>query len=101
MLTILHRQPDGGEVIFPANRIECIQPEGQECVPAIGHRFRVWSDDSILGPGADFEITIEAPFGAIFVMNRHGSTVAHYLAERTFVHAVAAQADPAALAQAA
>ena len=94
MLTILHRQPDGGEVLFPANRIECLQPDGEQCVPAIGHRFKIWSDDTIMGPGGEFEISIEGPFGAVFVMNKHGSTVARYLATHTHAY-VAAQVQAA------
>jgi hypothetical protein len=77
MLTILHRQPNGAETIFQAKRIERLQPSGEQCVPAIGNRFRVWLDegDEVIG-----EITIEQPFGAVFVMNKNGSTVARYLA---------------------
>jgi hypothetical protein len=100
MLTILHRQPDGGEVLFPAHRIECLQPDGEQCVPAIGNRFIVWGEDCPDRPGGPFEITIEAPFGAVFVMNKHGSTVARYLARQLGCEA-ATQADPSALAEAA
>lgn len=73
MLTILHRQPNGAEALFQATRIERLQPDGEQCVPAIGNRFRVWNDDIAA------EITIEQPFGAVFVMNKNGSTVARYL----------------------
>ena len=78
MLTILHRQPNGSEVVFSANQIQRMQPEGEETCPAIGKTFRVWRED--MG-GVQCEITIEKPFGAVFVMNKHGSTVARYLAQ--------------------
>ncbi len=79
MLTVLWRKADGAERIFPAHQIERLQAKGEQCVPAKGDRFKIWSDDGEL-PGP-FEITLEAPFGALFVMNRDGQTVARYLVE--------------------
>jgi hypothetical protein len=78
MLTVLWRKPDGAEMLFSAERIERTQPEGEQCCPAIGKWFKVWTEPGDL-PGP-FEINIEAPFGAVFVMNKYGATVARYMA---------------------
>lgn len=100
MLTILHRQANGAEAIFSARRIERLQPKGEECIPAIGNRFKVYTDDDDMN---EFEIRLENPFGAVFVMNKNGSTVARYLASHGFVtdkQRAAQDADFQAAAQA-
>ena len=84
MLTILHRQNDGSERLFMAESIEAVQPKGEQCVPVRIGRFRYrGAVDDI--PSGEFEIG--QPFGAVFVMNDQGATVAKYMAPPAPVNA--------------
>lgn len=78
MLTVMHRGPDGTERIFEAESVSRFPPEGEKSVPATG---KVWAAGVTLGsvPGDALELDISEPFGAVFVMNRFGSTVARYV----------------------
>lgn len=75
MLTVLHRGPDGSERIFEAESVTRYPPEGEQSVPPMG---------KIVGTGVagfpDETVTLAViePFGAVFVMNRYGQTVARY-----------------------
>lgn len=79
MLTILWRKPDGGEKLFMAENIERLQPDGEECVPALGGFIAHGVHDGGL-PSDYFQFDIKEPFGAVFVMNDTGKTVARYFA---------------------
>jgi hypothetical protein len=79
MLTVLWRKPDGGEQIFAAETIHRLQPEGEQCVPARG-KFLAHGVTCSGVPADYFEFDIEGPFGAVFVMNATGQTVARYMA---------------------
>lgn len=77
MLTVLHRGPDGSERTFEAESVARFNRDGEECVPAIGEvRATGVMLDGV--PGETITLDISQPFGAVFVMNRHGSTVARY-----------------------
>ena len=78
MLTVLHRGPDGSERIFEAESVTRYPPEGEQSVPPLG----VVRAHGIVGQGPSdcIELDIAAPFGAVFVMNRFGQTVARYTA---------------------
>jgi len=77
MLTVLLRGKDGNEQIFEAETLHRINPEGEQCVPAVGS-FIAHGASVNTGPTDYFEFDIEGPFGAVFVMNSKGTTVARY-----------------------
>lgn len=79
MLTVLHRGPDGSERYFEAETVTRFAPEGEESVPALG-KIRASGVRLDEVPGTVIELALEKPFGAVFVMNRYGATVAKYLA---------------------
>lgn len=81
MLTILHRGPDGSERVMEAETITRYPPEGEQSIPPLGRVVvsGVRIDDV---PGHAIDLDISAPFGAVFVMNRHGATVAQYIDHR-------------------
>lgn len=77
MLTVLWRKHDGSEMLFAAESVE--RDAGSEAqVPACGAFWArgVKFSDS---PDGDYRFAIEQPFGAVFVMNAEGRTVARYL----------------------
>lgn len=78
MLTVLHRAPDGSERYFEARTVRRVNPDGVECIPASG-TIKAYGD--FFGSDIDAEqiLDISGPFGAVFVMNRHGATVARYV----------------------
>ena len=76
MLTIMHRKADGSELLFEAESVARAQPEGEQCVPARG-KFIAYGCPHPL-PGGERHFEIEEPFGAVFVMNKTGATVARY-----------------------
>lgn len=77
MLTVLHRKADGSEEIFEAVSVSRQQKgEGLEQIPALG-KFVIKGAYGDENNEPVFEIA--SPFGAIFVMNRYGATVARYL----------------------
>ena len=79
MLTILHRSASGAEQIFTAETIHRLQKGDEQCVPAQGPFLA--HGVTISGSPADYhQFDIEAPFGAVFVMNEKGATVARYMA---------------------
>lgn len=80
MLTILHRAPDGAEAIFSAEKLQRTNPRGEQCVPAMGSFVAHGVTISGL-PDHIYEFEIMGPFGAVFVMNDKGKTVASYFAE--------------------
>lgn len=80
MLTILWRKPDGSEQIFAAETIHRLQPEGEQCVPARG-KFLAHGVTLNGAPTDYMEFDIQGPFGAVFVMNEAGQTVARYMAD--------------------
>ena len=77
MLTVLHRGPDGSERIFEAESVTRYPPEGEQSVPPLGIVRASGVPDT---PDGTAELGIIAPFGAVFVMNRFGQTVARYTA---------------------
>ena len=85
MLTILHRQSDGAERLFMADSIEAVQPDGEECVPVRVGKFKARGVYDSGLPNDCVEFEIKQPFGAVFVMNDQGSTVAKYLAPHELV----------------
>lgn len=80
MLTILHRKADGGEKLFMAENIEQLQPEGEASVPCHSGKFIAHGVIDGGTPADYVQFEIEQPFGAVFVMNDKGATVARYLA---------------------
>lgn len=78
MLTVLHRAPDGSERYFEARTVRRVNPDGVECIPATGE-IKAYGD--FLGGGSEIEqiLDISEPFGAVFVMNRHGATIARFV----------------------
>lgn len=79
MLTVLHRHKDGSEKIFMAESVWRTSRDGEECVPAQGGFIAHGVQDG--GAPSDYlQFDIEAPFGAVFVMNNEGQTVARYFA---------------------
>lgn len=77
MLTVMHRGPDGSERIFEADFVTRFPKEGEETCPPMGKIAVTGCTHD--GP-SDFELALEKPFGAVFVMNRYGQTVARYMA---------------------
>ena len=77
MLTVLHRKPDGSERIFEAESVTRFPPEGEESIPAMGKVVALLADGGD-SPSSCAELSIAQPFGAVFVMNRFGVTVASY-----------------------
>jgi len=76
MLTVLHRGPDGTERLFEASSVSRFPPEGEQSIPPLGEiRASGVVGDS---PGDTITLDISQPFGAVFVMNRFGATVARY-----------------------
>jgi len=75
MLTVLHRGPDGSERIFEAESVTRYPPEGEQSVPATGE---IVAHGVIGQPSETMTLGIFEPFGAVFVMNRFGQTVARY-----------------------
>jgi len=77
MITVLHRGPDGSERIFEAESVTRFTPEGEQSIPPLGRIVAsgVHFDDM---PGSSITLDISEPFGAVFVMNRHGSTIAKW-----------------------
>ena len=77
MLTVLHRGPDGSERTFEAESVSRFNRDSEECVPAMGEiRASGVTLDGV--PGEAITLDISRPFGAVFVMNRFGATVARY-----------------------
>ena len=77
MLTVLHRESDGTENYFEAERVYRLPPDGEESVPPLGKIFALGVDTDS-SPNNKIELHIDQPFGAVFVMNRYGATVARY-----------------------
>lgn len=78
MLTILWRKPDGSEMLFTAESIERIS--GSEAQVPAGGGFIARGVNNSEIPGDEFRFNIGRPFGAVFVMNDKGCTVARYMA---------------------
>jgi hypothetical protein len=91
MLTILLRHADGSEELFEAEKLHRLNPPDTECVPAMGTFI---AHGVVLSgvPSDYFEFAIGGPFGAVFVMNENGSTVARYFAGGQGTTAVATAA---------
>lgn len=77
MLTILKRDKNGNEQLFEAETLHRVNPDGEQCVPAVG-KFIAHGVNIDTSPSDYFEFDIEGPFGAVFVMNGKGATVAKY-----------------------
>lgn len=79
MFTVLHRGPDGSEKLYEAETVTRFPPEGEQSIPPLGEiRLGGVKCDEI--PGNTITLALEPPFGAVFVMNRFGATVARHLA---------------------
>jgi hypothetical protein len=79
MFTVLHRGADGTEKLYEAETVTRFPPECEESIPALGEiRLGGVKIDEI--PGQTVTLAIKKPFGAVFVMNRFGATVARHLA---------------------
>lgn len=78
MFTVLHRGPDGSERYYEAANITRFTEDGVESVPPLGRIVLSGVADSG-NPSDCVELLIEAPFGAVFVMNRFGATIAKYM----------------------
>ncbi len=78
MLSVLWRKPDGSEEIFTAESVERLSGDMAQ-VPACGAFIAKGVDNSQI-PGDEMQFTIEEPFGAVFVMNESGRTIARYTA---------------------
>jgi len=79
MFTVLHRGPDGTEKLYEAETVTRFPPEGEASIPALGEiRLGGVKIDEV--PGETVTLALEKPFGAVFVMNRFGATVARHLA---------------------
>jgi len=77
MLTVMHRGPDGSERIFEAESVTRYPPHGEQSVPPTGEVVAGGVQmDGIPAPSITMDIS--PPFGAVFVMNRFGATVASY-----------------------
>ncbi len=76
MLTVLHRRPDGTEHVFEAESVTRATINGEMSCPPGGE---------IVAHGVEGDtprqitLSISEPFGAVFVMNRHGATIARYM----------------------
>lgn len=79
MLTILWRKPDGAELLFEAQSLERVNKHPEPQVPVAGEFIARGIDDDA-NPGSTMHFDIEGPFGAVFVMNEAGATVARYMA---------------------
>lgn len=77
MITVLHRGSDGSERVFEARSVVRYARDGEQECPALGDIVVRLSGDGI---AQDETLALEKPFGAVFVMNRHGQTIAHYSA---------------------
>ncbi len=82
MLTVMYRAPNGTENLFEAVKVYRDPPEGQESIPPLGHITAVLPDTDPGQPGYEVRLDISEPFGAVFVMNRYGSTVQKYIGSR-------------------
>jgi hypothetical protein len=80
MLTILHRKADGSEKLFMAENVEQIQIDGHQSVPCHSGKFIAHGVMDSGVPSDYIQFEIEQPFGAVFVMNDKGATVARYTA---------------------
>lgn len=78
MLTILFRHSDGSEQLFEAETLHRLNDVDDACVPARG-KFLAHGVEMSGVPSDYFEFEIAEPFGAVFVMNEKGATVARYL----------------------
>lgn len=81
MFTVLHRGPDGSETLYQAETVSRFQREGEQCVPAMGSIGISGAKCDGIPLGASITLALEPPFGAVFVMNEGGSTVARWLAD--------------------
>lgn len=79
MFTVLHRGPDGSETLYEAETVTRFPPEGEESIPPLGKiaLSGVRLDNC---PDTSITLALEKPFGAVFVMNRFGATVARHMA---------------------
>lgn len=82
MITVLHRRGNGSEELFEAHSVERFANEGDEPHKLTGPIFA--NGVSRYGPGADgtIELEVSDPHGAVFIMNRQGSTIAKWLCPR-------------------
>jgi hypothetical protein len=78
MLTILFRHPDGSEEIFAASSLTRANDSEEAYIPVQGEFIArgVTIDGR---PDETRRFSIQSPFGAVFVMNEAGNTVARYL----------------------
>lgn len=79
MLTVLWRKPDGAEMLFAAKSLERVNKHSEPQVPVAGEFIARGIDDDD-NPGTVMHFDIAEPFGAVFVMNECGQTVARYMA---------------------
>jgi hypothetical protein len=78
MFTVLHRGPDGSETYYECQTVTRFAEEGQQTVPPLGKvALSGVRLDNL--PGNDITLAIEGPFGAVFVMNNEGATIAKYV----------------------
>jgi len=77
MLTILHRGHDGSEMVFEAKSVTRFPNEGDQAYPPLGE-IRASGVDLPGCPCDTITLNIEGPFGAVFVMNKAGATVAKF-----------------------
>jgi len=79
MFTVLHRAPDGAEKLYEAETVTRFPPRGEASIPPLGEiRLGGVILDDV--PGSEITLVLEPPFGAVFVMNRFGATVARHMA---------------------
>lgn len=91
MFTVLHRGPDGSEKYYECESVTRFTAEGEQTVPPLGV-IRLTNTHGFPGtPGEHIDLAIEEPFGAVFVMNRFGTTIAKY----TLAGKVASRAEDA------
>jgi len=77
MFTVLHRGPDGSEKYYEAHAVTRFPEEGSLSCPPLGV-IRLIGVNLPDIPGETIDLAVEEPLGAVFVMNRFGTTVAKY-----------------------
>lgn len=78
MFTVMHRLGDGTECYYEAKTVRRYPLDGEQSIPPLG-KFLLVGVNIPDVPGDTLELVIEKPFGAIFVMNSAGTTIAKYM----------------------
>lgn len=81
MFTVLYREANGTERLYEAQTVSRFQTgPDEQSIPAQGMVQLTGVEPSGDNPTDIVVLDLQKPFGAVFVMNRFGTTVARYLA---------------------